>query len=237
MAREWGKPSYRACAFLDVEGSSSRSDLAQEHVARHKYEVVQEALDAAGLSAGDTKYDRGDGILLVFEPTVSKVDVTEALTVRLGSELRRFAALHSAEGAMRMRIALHAGDITHTGHGWSGRAVNTTFRLAEAEITRKRLALARECPLVAIVSDHWYQAVIREGYGLLNADSYEKVHVTYKEFDETAWISLPDNSAPRHHDPAAPPGSSSGGIVFHGPVTHHGDNVAGSKIVYGRDTP
>jgi len=206
------------------------------------YEILGEVLDT-GLRDSCTMDDRGDGVLLVFEPTVSKVDVTEAFTLRLGAMLRKYAKTQSAEALVRMRIALNAGDITHTGHGWSGRAVNTTFRLVDAAVTRDRLRAASDSLLVAIVSDQWYEAVVRDEHGLLEAGKYEQVRVTYKEVDETAWLHLlgavppphstePPPTAERSHG-AAPRRPSSGVFNFHGAVTVQGDLV-NEKIVYGR---
>jgi hypothetical protein len=217
---------------VDIAGCSSRSNTVQELLYRQKYEVIRAELAAAGLWGCWTEDDRGDGLLLVFDPAVHKVDITEALTVRLYAGLRRFAQLHSTEAQMRMRVALHAGDLTHTGEAWAGRDLVTTFRLADSTPVRDHLA---DNPLAVIVSDHWYQAVVRDERGLIEAGGYRQVRVTHKEVDEIAWVYTPGGNTSPNETPAdhpTPPPATNGGITFFGDVTHYGDNINGPKIVY-----
>ena len=91
---------------------------------------------------------------------------------------------------MRLRVALHAGEVYRDAHGVAGSAVNHAFRLAEAPALRSALA-ASPGVLAVIVSDWLFSEVVRHDPAAEPA-SYRQVKVTVKETAAVGWVRIPD---------------------------------------------
>ena len=106
---------------------------------------------------------------------------------------------------MRLRVALHAGEVYRDAHGVAGAAVNHAFRLAEAPAVRSALA-ASPGVLALIVSDWFFIEVVRHDPAALPG-SYRQVEVLVKETAATGWIRVPDPAAaPARAGPSEVPG-------------------------------
>jgi hypothetical protein len=106
--------------------------------------------------------------------------------------LRRLAAQHSEFGRLRLRVALNAGDISRTEQGsWLGSAVDTAFRLVDAGDTKAALAESSEAVMVLIVSDSWFEDVVRPGLGAASEGEFRRLTITTHQRDFPAWLALP----------------------------------------------
>ena len=106
---------------------------------------------------------------------------------------------------MRLRVALHAGEVYRDAHGVAGAAVNHAFRLAEAPAVRSALA-ASPGVLALIVSDWFFTEVVRHDPAAVPG-SYRRVEVFVKETAATGWIRVPDPvAAPGRAGPVDVPG-------------------------------
>lgn len=103
---------------------------------------------------------------------------------------------------MKLRVAVHAGDIRQDDHGWLGLPVIVAFRILDAQDAK--LALRHSDGLLAmIVSDHFYTEVIRQDPGTA-PESYRQIEVTIKSYKGHAWLRLHgENSATNRPPPLA----------------------------------
>ena len=182
---------------VDIEKFGSRDDPVQEHLRAALYGVLERAARACGLPWPElAREDRGDGVLLVVPPTVSRITLTEGLIRRLQVELTGYARVASPAAVMRLRVALHAGEARRDGHGWVGTSVNTAFRLVDAPPLKAALAAATGARLALIVSDDWYEAVVRHDHDGIDHRAYWRVPVAAKELRTWAWVHVPGTGSP-----------------------------------------
>jgi hypothetical protein len=146
--------------------------------------------------------------------SVSKVDLTGRFIIALHAGLAAHARVSSEQAALRLRVALHAGEVGSDEHGWLGEDLNTACRLVDLDALRGTLAAATRSCLVLAVSDSWYSAVVRHDYPGIDRAAFRPVPFQAKEVRQTAWISVPGYQEPpgiqpddRHPDPAAEAGT------------------------------
>jgi hypothetical protein len=151
------------------------------------------------------RQDLGDGILLLVPPDVPKAFLVEVMCDALASALRVHNATHSEPEQLRVRMAVHAGEVTQDEHGLAGTAVNHAFRLIDAPQSRAALARSAGC-LVVIASAWFYDEVIRH-CARTEPNTYVPTRVQVKETDTIAWIASPgarNQDAPCRELMAAP---------------------------------
>ena len=221
---------------LDVVGFGGRDDRFQQWIRRDLDELVSDAFKVSGLVLSDMVLeDRGDGMVILIPATVSKMRLLDPLVDRIEVLLRQHNDAVSDQRRIRLRLALHAGEIAGDGRGWVGTELNTAFRLVDSEPIRAALEEHPEAQLAVIVSDLIHQLVIRHGHGAVRPSDYVRVSVKAKELVMDAWIRVTG----RHVTPSAPveprterrSATDGGGTTFNGPITVGGDFVGGSKIV------
>jgi hypothetical protein len=92
-------------------------------------------------------------------------------------------------GRIRLRVALHAGEIHSDPYGFTGRAINDTFRLVDAEELRR--GLESSSGQLAIITSDWFYHEVVWHYPAARPASYRNVQVVVKEADTSAWVRLP----------------------------------------------
>jgi hypothetical protein len=154
------------------------------------YGVLKEAFKVAGIPwRRCERYDRGDGVMILVPAGVSK----NRLVARLPSVLQAGLAEYNADkppvGRIRLRLALHAGEVHHDEHGPASDSLVFGFRLLEAEQPKEELARSAG-DLVVIVSEWFFGNVIRHDPGA-NPDSYRPMRFMAGKTPASAWIYLP----------------------------------------------
>jgi tetratricopeptide (TPR) repeat protein len=201
---------------VDVErfGDRSRTNLNQLAIRKGLYKALIQAFRKSGIIwASCESEDRGDGALILIPPDVPKTRLVTSLPAGLGAAVTRHNAGCAVPERMRLRVALHAGEVYQDAHGVAGGAVNHAFRLAEAPALRSALGASRGV-LALIVSDWLYDEVVRHDPAAVPG-LYQQVQVTVKETATRAWIRVPepgsteaatnaDNTPPRQSRAAAP---------------------------------
>lgn len=237
-------PTYWSLAVADIEGFGKRTDTAQGALRTDLRAAIAGALVAEDIDAAATKAeDTGDGVILRISPSVPKSAITRALTGRLNAELvRRTMAPHPVE-EMRLRLALHAGEVAEDDFGIIGTDVNTTCRMVDAKVLRDVLTAASRAYLVVAVSLAWYEAVIRHDHEQIDANSYRPARLDVKELHETIWIHVPSLGTPpglppyEGEAPPSTPREPAGAKAAAGARTltvhgdQYGDTVMGDKHV------
>ncbi|MEW2355987.1 hypothetical protein [Spirillospora sp. NPDC029432] len=192
-ARTGRLPSGRRTVFAcDITsfGDPRRVNHIQRHLRGELYERLGRSFGAAGVPLdGCYVEDRGDGAVVVPPPEVPTAVLISPLTERLDAEFRRQHEVASDLAAIRLRVALHAGEVVHDGHGIVGKAVDHTFRLLDAPSFKS--VVAAERPRVAlIVSAVLHDEIVQHGEGLIDPAQYRRLAVSSKETETTGWYRL-----------------------------------------------
>ena len=140
--------------------------------------------------------DRGDGVLLLVHPRVPKSWLVTVLPEKLEAALASHNAvvaqqepIRAAATQVRLRVAVHAGQVTFDRHGVVGAAIDYTFRLAEAPPLKEAFANSPDvCGM--IVSDWFYDDVVYH-HADARPDGYEHVVGQVKQTPLSAWMRVP----------------------------------------------
>ena len=153
------------------------------------------AFGRAGIPWDDCgREDRGDGVFILVPAEVPKALLVEALPPALVAVLRAHNGAHPDPERIRLRMALHAGEVHYDEHGVTAAAVTLAFRLLDAGALKA--ALASSPGVLAVIASSWFfEEVVR--HSRADTAAYRRVEVDVKETTTTGWICLPD-----HLDPA-----------------------------------
>jgi len=196
---------HRTVLVVDVEGFGDRrrTNPHQVGVRAGLYRALERAFGNADIPWDDCyREDRGDGMLILASPEVPKGVFVEALPHSLLEALREHNAASTAEQQIRLRMALHAGEVNYDDYGVTAAAINLAFRLLDARPLKT--ALAASPGTIAIITSSWfYDEVVRHSPGSA-ADTYRPIQVKVKETTTVGWICVPGG---RPHPPreARPP--------------------------------
>lgn len=232
-----GHPYPATVLVVDLRGFSRLTNPEQIAARRQLYTLLAEAVAASGLDWElCTHEDRGDGVLLIVPVEVPKVVLLDSVLTELAVRIEAAPRLGSG-WTMRVRVAMHAGEVHSDENGFVGSDVNHAFRLLDSAVLREALSTTqRRCAV--LVSDVLYQGIVRHGYGELNPDAFHHAVVHTKEMTTAAWLFVPGDSetaravAGRRAEPDA---AVSAGIHISGDVTMREANVAGRDLHVGDD--
>lgn len=155
------------------------------------HRALERAFAQSGISWADShQEDLGDRVLTLAPAAFDKSVFAEKLPEALASTLRDHNAAHPPEEHLRLRMALHAGEITRDSQGATGSALIHAFRLLDSQPVKD--ALRDSTSVLAIVASEWfYNEVVRHRAESAPED-YERVEVSVKETQGSGWIRLPD---------------------------------------------
>lgn len=190
-AAESGAAVHRTIMLVDVEcfGAAGRSDRHQLAVRAGTYAALRRAFEQTGIPwQRCDREDRGDGVFLLVPPDIAKAPFVDELPARLSSALWAHNRDHPPEEQIRLRMALHAGEVRYDEHGATATAINLAFRLLDS--AGLKTALRRSSGTLAVIVSPWFfDEVVRHS---TVGTSFRSVRVAQKETITTGWISLPD---------------------------------------------
>lgn len=188
---------HRMMVVVDVEGFGAPSRTLPHQLGTRDglYAVVTEAFEAAGVPWEACHHeDRGDGAVVLVPPEFPKAPLVEVLPGALARAVRGHNNTSHEAARVRLRVAVHAGEVAFDRHGMTSTSLTTAFRLLDAAPLKK--ALADSPGVVAmIVSRMVFDEVVRHS-AVLDPATFRPVEVAVKEVRETAWIALPDHPYP-----------------------------------------
>lgn len=245
---------HYALLVVDIERFGRRSDVDQQWLRDQLRQVLRRVCAESGVPHDELAWqDTGDGGFFLVPASLPKRLLVDPFVVRLHAALREHNGRASGDGRLRLRVALHAGEVaTDTSldgrAGYVGRDLNFACRLVDAAALRERLAAHPQAQLVFAVSDVIHQAVIRRGDGAIDPSGYTPFRLQAKEVDETAWVHVPgvvEPAAPaapvppdaqrREADrPGGPAVTTDGGVSISGSIHAGNDVVMRDKIEYHR---
>lgn len=188
-----GHARHHTILVVDVEGFSNRRRTIPHQVAVREglHRAMRKAFDKAGIPwVKCYREDRGDGALVLAPSYVPKSRFVESLPYELTAALCEHNEVYDARSRIRLRVALHAGEVMHDKQGVTGEALTRTFRLADAAALKSELA-ASPGVLALITSSRFFDEVVRQS-AAVNPHTYREVEVAVKETRTTAWMHLPD---------------------------------------------
>jgi hypothetical protein len=193
---------HRTIMVVDVEafGDRRRTNPHQLIVRDALYQAVRWALAEAGISwAACWHEDRGDGMLVLASAQIPKAGFVDIVPGVLAAALRQHNVCHPVEEQIRLRMALHAGEVQFDRHGVTSAAVNHTFRLLGARPLKT--ALAGSPGALALITSSWFFEDVVRHSRTVDPATFRPVWVSEKETSTVAWIALPDRPYPP--DPTA----------------------------------
>lgn len=132
----------------------------------------------------------GDGAMFLLPPEIAKADLVAQLPARMRDELQRYNHVHAEEAQIRLRMALHAGEVAQGSHGSISQAVSFAFRILDAPEAKARQK-ETQADLALIASDLLYHDVIVHDPAA-DPRSYRRIPVKVKpdEVAARAWLRL-----------------------------------------------
>ncbi|ONI79265.1 hypothetical protein ALI144C_25890 [Actinosynnema sp. ALI-1.44] len=178
---------HRTIIVVDVEGFGDHTRIRPNQliVRDTMYRAVQQGLRAAGVRWIRCHHaDRGDGVFILAPLRTDKVRLAEALPTALAKSLRRHNSRHPPEERIRLRLAMHAGEVARDEHGATGNSINLAFRLLDAPELKS--AFRRAPGVLAVITSEWfYDEVVRHSSV---AGAYRRIPVTVKETSTSGWM-------------------------------------------------
>ena len=188
--RPLSSPLNTTLAAVDICSFGGRDDHVQLHQRREMYARLVEACEITQIPWWECyREDRGDCALIIAPPEVPAEHLLDPFAHHLTAVLRRYNRLASTAARLRLRLAVHVGQVHRDAHGVAGRAVVHLFRLLEAGEFKQALAFSG-ADLGLIVSDRLYADVTGCG-GLIDPDAYQRLSVSCKETQAQAWAWFP----------------------------------------------
>ena len=149
------------------------------------YRAIERAFAAADIPWAACRHaDLGDGVLVLAPAQVSKTLFVDLLLGALADELVAHNGLHPPPERIRLRLALHAGEVSYDDHGVTGSSILHAQQLIDAR-ELKRALMETKAVLAVIASDWVFDEVIRHSERSF-ADAYQRVDAE----GGRAWIRL-----------------------------------------------
>jgi hypothetical protein len=234
------EPEHRALLSVDMEGSGGRDGYAAGIARKALFTELERAFEASGIPWADcSREDTGDGMTVVAPQGCSKRRLVHPLLRALSDGLAHHNRYAAPATRIRVRVAVHAGDLFVDDSGFTGRHLVRLARLLDAAPLRQALADAPESVTVAVlVSDNFHDDVVAQGHPGIDPAAYAPVSVLVKETEVRAWLHVVDQAVAGPSPAAAPstavgpePTTPSGGVVITGSQVAVGGNLVGGNNI------
>ncbi|QUQ68307.1 ATP-binding protein [Kutzneria sp. CA-103260] len=188
---------HRTILAVDVEkyGDPRRTNPHRVTVREGVYRALQAAFAHADVPWADCDHaDQGDGVFVLAPPDIPKALFVESVPAMVATMLREHNAAHLTEERIRLRMVVHAGEVTYDAHGLASNAVNHAFRLLDAGPVKT--ALAASPGVLALIASSWFFDEVVRHTTVVDAATFRPVRVVAKETNTVGWIALPDHPFP-----------------------------------------
>ena len=192
-------PSRRIVISVDMANYSRRNNVLQYKAQEEFRSIMDQAAEELAVNRPAwLQQQAGDGELAILPADASERALVAKLTPTLDKLLRQHNMGRSADGRIRLRVAMHQGLVHLDGrNGYPGEAVVTVCRLVDSPVVKD--ALGRRYPradVALIVSDQMYNDVVCQ-YHDLRPDLFQKVRAELpdKGFAQPAWLYVPNENA------------------------------------------
>jgi hypothetical protein len=194
-------PVHRSILAVDIEKSTGplRTNPVKEELRRLLYRLLEAAMASAGIKEThcDPFEDRGDGVLALIHPAdeIPKTLLFNPFVPALGQLLSDYnLSLPETERlrrGLRLRVAIHAGEIHRDRNGYFGEDVDVACRLLESQ-RLKRFLRQVAAPLVLVVSEDLYWSIVRHQYdGICHETFRPAVRIQVGGRRRRGWVHVP----------------------------------------------
>ena len=193
------RPEHRTIVVVDIAGFGRRTDREQllarsvlAHVMRRAFRIGGIRWTRLWIS------DRGDGMIVLVPPDLSKVAVLEAVL----PALRHLVGRHNgcSTNRIRLRVAVHAGEVQRDARGWVGTDLNLACRLVDDHALYRALLDDQRKDVAVLISEPVHDVVLR--FVASATVTCRAVRVVAKEVDTIAWLFTPTGTAEGEGDDA-----------------------------------
>jgi hypothetical protein len=225
----------RLLLSVDAKGYGASTDRWQAMIQQGLLKVLDEAAERAGLNrAGWLKQGAGDGELSILPTTEPEPRVADDFVRNLKTALHRHNRDLTGTKRLRLRLAVHYGIAIEGPNGHRGAGPVVVSRLCDCPQLKAALATSG-ADLAVIVSRQVFTETIVEEHTSLEPGTFRKVRVQMKEYDDDAWIWVPDHDVHKLDLPDGPasPADTSGppsGAADRGAATGGSGNFTGASI-------
>jgi hypothetical protein len=184
-------PVHRTVLALVIDGFAAvdRTNTHRLTLRAGLYDVLERALAGSGVEWEDChRADLGEGVLVLIPAGYPKAVFSELVPGVLVESLATHNSSHRRPERIRLRVALHAGEVSYDAHGTTGTAIVHTFRLLNSGVLKDASAYAGG-DLAVIASAWFYEEIIRHSPAS-RPDRYRRVFVQEKETAACGWIRL-----------------------------------------------
>ncbi|ONH33483.1 hypothetical protein [Pseudofrankia asymbiotica] len=245
MTVDFRNPLPATVLALDVKGYSERSAPTHLAIRQGLRDVVAEGFRRSNIDPLATaSQDTGDGVLAIIPAEVPKAIVVADLIRELGVAVSIYNRTRNAAGRLRLRAALHHGDVIIDGTGYAGDAPIITTRLVNAPPTRAALEADGGQDLALILSDSLYQDTVAQGFRGLDTVDFVQVEIRTAKFQGTAWLRAQGShrddptrvpTAQQSHQPnlAAPGSAAPAGTVSNLAISSVYGDIHAERVNFG----
>lgn len=184
---------HRSFVAVDVEGYGDQARTSRHRTAVRDglYQVLMTAFADCDLPWDDKAVDdAGDSVMVLLPADTPKGVLVDQLPERLVAALSEHNHVHSTEARLRLRMAVHAGEVHYDEHGKTSAEMIFTYRILDTA-EAKRALRESTATLVLVASDPFYQAVIRH-QPATRPDAYREATADVKEVHARVWVRLVD---------------------------------------------
>jgi hypothetical protein len=190
-------PVHHTILAVEIEdfAAPDRTNMHRLTLRAGLYGAFLRALAESGVAWGECYHaDFGDGVLVLVPADYPKAVFSELVPGALTASLAEHNHSCRPPERIRLRLVLHAGEVSYDAHGTTGCAIVHAFRLLNSGVLKK--AMARSDGDLALIASAWYREEIIRHSPLSRPDRYHSVVVQEKETTARAWIRIfgPDES-------------------------------------------
>lgn len=197
-------PLRRLTVAVDAESYSSRNQEGQLKLQSDLLAILRRACENGDLNRLEwDRQQQGDGELAILPPGTVEDRTISDFVNELDKALYHHNKPLNDAYRVRLRVAVHQGNIRIGENGFAGKAAVTVCRMRDNDQVRQALADHPASNLVLVVSESIYSDVIEEGTHALYRWHFDSIALDEpaKGFHANAWLHVPE--------PAAQPESSS----------------------------
>jgi class 3 adenylate cyclase len=202
--RDLPEPMHLTIMAVDVAGYGAHTDPGWAELRAGMYDVITEALTWSCVESASVDFVwRGDGILVLVEAKVPKNRLVADLPEALVSALLEHNV--GRPDPVRLRLAIHAGEVVRDRYGYLGAAIDTATQVAGSAEFRALHQLTDDLVALA-VTEPVYRAVVEQG-GSGDPASFRRVVLDSLGSGLIArFRSFGGGPPPRHPPPRGPSG-------------------------------
>ena len=157
-------PVHRGIVAVAIEHPAiARTNSARDELRRRTRGLLETALTSAGIRPAHCELLGGpdDGVVALIRP-VDEVPKTLLLGMVVPMLSRLVAGDHDGP-PLRLRVAVHSGEVHRDGPGVFGEALDIAFRVLEAPRVRA-YAQAVADPVTLVITEEIFWSIVRHGY-------------------------------------------------------------------------